>query len=685
MSLRRLHRHLGALLALAALAAFVSGAGLEAPSILPAAALLLLALVVDLPERWRVRAEVGWRVFATLLALRVAYHVAFVPADVVLPMVDLLLLLVLAEIYRAQDVGGEARLYALTFALLIASAAYRPGIVFGLAYVLFVTVLTLALIVAHLGRRAREQRTREPRLPPRFLRQSAGASAIVLLVSALVFLAFPRVSRGWGPRPEPPLRSVIGFSDRVSLLDHGGELHANPEVVLRVEFPTGPPPAGPLYFRGRSYDQFDGWSWARSPFLPTQWPELERWPQGRTEQLIYQRNLGDATVLFGLSPILRVESRSRIAPYRENNGDYNYRGSAEPVYHVTSARTQPHPDSLRVASGSAPRMLAAYRRLPPLSARMSALADSLVRGLPTDYDRAVAVRDWLRREFRYTVELPRTAQEAALEHFLFERRAGHCEYFSTAMVVLLRAAGVPARNVNGFLGGEWNEFGGYLTVTQNQAHSWAEVWFPGFGWVLFDPTPAGEVAGAAAVRPWWLPLRFLADGLEHRWGKWVLDFDLEDQARMARRAVGALEPRARRGGEAALPPTTLLLGALPIAVVVALWRARRANSARPGTARGATRAWLRLRRVYDRHGWDEPHLPALRFAARLEQHGAPGAAEVAAAARLYSHARFGPAGSGEADPREITRLARVARSALRRARHSRLQPGPLTAVRARRA
>src|SRR5690606_14829821 len=158
------------------------------------------------------------------------------------------------------------------------------------------------------------------------------------------------------------------------------------------------------------------------------------------------------------------------------------------------------PDSLRSAVGPAPRMLAAYRRLPPLSPRLRTLADSLVRGRATDYDRAVAVRDWLRSEFRYTVQLPASAGEAALDHFLFERRAGHCEYFSTAMAVLLRAAGVPARNVNGFLGGEWNEFGGYLSVTQNQAHSWVEVWFPAYGWVLFDPTPAGSVAGATAAR-----------------------------------------------------------------------------------------------------------------------------------------------------------------------------------------
>lgn len=666
MSLRSLHRRLGALLSLSALAAFVSGAGLEAPSILPAAALLLVALFVDVPERLRVRAEVGWRVLATLLALRAAYHAVLVPDDVVLPMVDLLLLLVLAEIYRAQDVGGEARLYALTFALLIASAAYRPGVVFGLAYVGYVMLLTLALIVSQVARQAREHHSREPRLPPGWLRHSAGASVIVLLVSALVFLAFPRVSRGWGPRPEAAVRSVIGFSDRVSLLDHGGELHANPEVVLRVEFPSGRPPTVPLYFRGRSYDQFDGWTWARSPYLPTQRPDAQRRSQGTTEQLIYQRNLGDTRVLFGLSPIVRVEPRSRIVPYRENNGDYAYRGSAEPVYQVRSARAPPHPDSLRAAAGPVPRGLGAYRRLPPLSPRVRALADSLIDGRTNDYDRAVAVRDWLRREFRYTVELPRSAREAGLEHFLFERRAGHCEYFSTAMAVLLRAAGVPTRNVNGFLGGDWNAFGGYLTVTQNQAHSWVEVWFPGIGWVLFDPTPSGAAAGAAADRSWWLPYRFLFDGLEHRWGKWVLDFDLEDQTRMARGASQLFGTgRDDEGGTPRLPWMTFVIAASVLVLTMALWRRRPPGPGRNPAARGAARAWLRLRRAYVRGGWGEPHLPALRFGAQLEERAAPGAADAAAAARLYSRLRFGPGPAEQDAHRALERHSRTALRALR--------------------
>ena len=145
-----------------------------------------------------------------------------------------------------------------------------------------------------------------------------------------------------------------------------------------------------------------------------------------------------------------------------------------------------------------------------------------------------AINDFFHTEFDYTLELLRSAREATLEYFLFERGEGHCEYFSTAMVILLRSLGIHAREVNGFLGGQWNDFGQYLAVTQNEAHTWVEVWFPGYGWIQFDPTPGGA-GTSAAVASWLWPGRFLFDGLQHRWNKWVLDYNLESQSGLFQR------------------------------------------------------------------------------------------------------------------------------------------------------
>src|SRR5204863_9121503 len=91
-------------------------------------------------------------------------------------------------------------------------------------------------------------------------------------------------------------------------------------------------------------------------------------------------------------------------------------------------------------------------------------------------------------KFRYTLELPSQRQKDPVAFFLFERKAGHCEYFASAMAILLREEGVPSRIVTGFRGGEWNELTGNFIVRAKDAHSWVEVYFPGVGWYAFDPT-----------------------------------------------------------------------------------------------------------------------------------------------------------------------------------------------------
>jgi transglutaminase-like putative cysteine protease len=491
------------------------------------------------------------------------------------------------------------------------------------------------------------------------------------------------------------VRSVAGFSDRVSLLEHGARIYSNPDVILRVEFPgrRGLPP-GPLYWRGRSYDRFDGWTWSRTPTRPHSLIDSRNWPAGRVEQLIYQTPIGAANVLFGLSPFLHAHPRSRIVAYAEPNGDFTYGGPGSPVYAAFSAAGEPAPWQLRRAlpfrdplAASYNRLAAIeqasvrpYLRLPLLSDRFQRLADSLAGPHANDYDRALAVRDFLSR-FRYTLELPATEREASLEHFLFERRAGHCEYFSTAMALLLRAAGVPTRNVNGFLGGEWNGFGDFLTVTQNQAHSWVEVWFAGYGWVRFDPTPAAaaDIAGLPAGAPWLTPLRHLFAGLEHRWGKWVLDYDLDDQSRLLARLSGrSRQPDSAPHGE--VPWRVLVAGLLTLLLISRFRGRRRGRHPHPVRRGNATvvREYLRLRRAYARAGYDAT-MPPLTFLEQLRRAHAPALADASEAIRLYARLRFGPPGGGTLERRQLRQHVSAARRQLWRERRAGSRPPPTAA------
>ncbi|HET9949066.1 MAG TPA: transglutaminaseTgpA domain-containing protein, partial [Longimicrobiales bacterium] len=532
MNLRRLHRRLAILMGLAGLLAFAGGAGFEPVSTALAGIALVTALF------WQPDAELSARLerfrlpLATLLVLCALLHVFVVREDVVIPVVDLLLLLLAAEALRSLDAPNDLRLYALSFALVLASTAYRPGVVFLVAFVSYVVLATLALMVGHVRRRAERHGVREVPLGRGLVATTGVLSGVVFAVALVVFVTFPRVSQGWAGRGETLATSIAGFSDEISLGAHGSTILPNPQIVLRVEFPGGPPAdVSGLHWRGRSYDRFDGVRWTRSADLPPSSPPLPwyraRWGGDVVEQRIYGSPL-DVRVLFALHPALDFDAEGAIQPLFDNAGDFFYWGSGTPVYSVTSSSSPPPADSLRTAERGFAPSERHYLQLPALDPRVAALADSLTRDYDNAYDKAVAIERWL-QGFRYTRELPATAAEATLEHFLFERRAGHCEYFSTAMVVLLRSVGIRARNVNGFLGGQWSSFGDYLVVTQNEAHSWVEVWFPGYGWVTFDPTPAGGGSGAGS-RAWFWPGRIFFDGLQHRWSKWVLDYGADEQA-----------------------------------------------------------------------------------------------------------------------------------------------------------
>ncbi|RMH17063.1 MAG: DUF3488 domain-containing protein [Gemmatimonadetes bacterium] len=665
-----LHRRLTVLMALAALLAFGGGAGVEPLSALMALAGLVTALFWQPDPRLSQRLEHVWLPLALLLVGRSLFHMFAVGGDVVVPVVDLLLLLMVAESLRSLDAPNDARIYALSFALLLAATAYRPGLVFALAFVAYVGLATASLFVGTARREAARHGAHDLTLDRRLVWRITAFSATSLVLAVAVFLTFPRVNRAWPGRGSVPAASIVGFADQVSIGEHGARIQPNPQIVLRVEFPDGRPPnVGSLYWRGRSYDRFDGVRWSRSRRLP---PSLGRdqwyasWGPGRMRQRIYATPL-DARVLFATHPALELTAEGdRIHPVFDNAGDFTYFGSGSLAYEAISVSSRPSAEALRAAVRGWVPARNHYTQLPPLDPRVARLADSLTAGLTSNYDRAVAIERFFHDTFDYTLDLPATAREATLEHFLFQRRAGHCEYFSTAMVVLLRSLGIAAREVNGFLGGQWNEFGGYLAVTQNEAHSWVEVWFPGQGWVPFDPTPAAR-GSAEARQTWYWPGKFLLDGLQHRWSKWILDYDIESQSALFQRLAGVLQQKGGSVRSEGMDGSGADLRWLwTLLIVSALWTAARWARAGDGGYTEPTRLYLRL--VAEARRADLP-AAALRAPAdlvdtlRAGRHPAARAAE-----RLvdyYQRARFGGVPPTDEELGEMRVAFDLARRALR--------------------
>jgi len=424
-----------------------------------------------------------------------------------------------------------------------------------------------------------------------------------------------------------------------------------------------------LHWRGRSYDHFDGVRWTRSRNLPpsagpAQWYR-ERWRAPLLEQRIYGAPL-DVRVLFSLHPVVDIDAENGIQPLFDNAGDFMYWGSGAPAYTAWSRSSDPGAEELRAAGNGYSPPARFFLQLPQdLDPRIGALADSLTEGMATRYDKAEAIRRHL-SSFAYTLELPATARETSLEYFLFERRAGHCEYFSTAMVTLLRAAGIEARNVNGFLGGEWSQFGDYLAVTQNQAHSWVEVWFPDFGWVTFDPTPGGAGVGER-VESWFWPGRIFFDALQHRWNKWVLDYDIETQSGIFQRWSHALS--AKDGGPVDGSPqgtssrTTPLWGTifLAFAILAGILWARRGLGARTQE----TRIYLKLRDVCERAGLKvTPGVTPLALLERIAERHTGATTSAERVVDLYLRARYGSEELGPSELREMNVALGTARKIL---------------------
>ncbi len=215
--------------------------------------------------------------------------------------------------------------------------------------------------------------------------------------------------------------------------------------------------------------------------------------------------------------------------YLDRYGAMRLPGTLKPgtVYSVVSSALVPDAQRLRAATGEFPRFIhERYLSLPPLPGRIRALAERLVADQPTTYDRVAAINRYLSTAYAYDLSIPPQRRPGdAVDYFLFEERRGYCEQFASALAVLLRSVGIPTRLVTGYTPGTLNPVTGLLEVRNSDAHAWVEVFFPGVGWVEFEPTPGfPDTAdlGGAVVRRWvWQDLlallRTRLGGLAARW------------------------------------------------------------------------------------------------------------------------------------------------------------------------
>jgi transglutaminase-like putative cysteine protease len=538
----------------------------------------------------------------------------------------------------------------------------------------------------------------------------AGSTVFVLLLSVPLFALLPRVrapfivGRGGG---SGAVQEAGGFSDAVSL-DSIDQIRTSRAVVIRVQFEGAarPQDSDPeIRFKAASYDRYEGGRWQRTPergqvtrlgagFVVAPGPP-RRWLHVWLQPL-HSRSLPlpmETTIVEPRVSSLTVDQAGAVSfPFIQfETREYRVGAGARPVLFGAPP-----------AGGAADPTL----DLAGLTPRMAALA-AKVAGKGPAAQRAARLEHHLSSTYAYTLNLGgRANDENPIDSFLFRYHSGQCEYFASAMVLMLRSQGIPARLITGFLGGELNPFEGYLILRDSNAHAWVEAYLGGRdGWRVYDPTPpAGRPAeGGTGV---WLLARQAWDFVQFRWDRYVLTYGIYDQLAffgqlrgLWHNLVGMFAPSHDESETAAVVNATT---GLPVAGPAAEpwtqrwrhWRAWRQLLLSPWfwlsvvlAAAVATYVWRRLnppldallayrrlRRLLARAGLPiAPSLPPLALHAQAIL-GFPAAAPaIRSIVSLYLQASFG---GRTLDPAELAAL----RDALREASAAIRSSAPLAAT-----
>ncbi|HET6889798.1 MAG TPA: DUF3488 and transglutaminase-like domain-containing protein [Pyrinomonadaceae bacterium] len=579
-------------------------------------------------------------------------------------------------------------LYLISFfeVLLAAGLSFSP--MFFLTFTLYLLCALSTIIAFEIHKARRRVKVAETRLlvPPdskvfrrlvhNRAKRSPEATRLPLIALSLLFLIFilalplflvaPRAGSATITRGGASLTNFIGFSESVTL-GEVGSLKQNNEIVMRIRIEGAGSEKRDFKWRGIALDEFTGRGWRKSAEArrsKQEFPERGFFRLGTTDalqrlttQTVFLEPISSA-VLFaapralaiqGDFPFIRVDAEGSIQS-RPHDSD-------RLIYKVVSDTSEPDPETLRRDTRPYTSETDRYRTLPrSLDPQIEAYTNAILVNAHARnrYDRVKAIETELRSNFGYTLER-KASGSTPLSDFLFNVREGHCEYFSTAMTVMVRTLGIPARVVNGFLPGEYNEAAGAYTVRQSDAHSWVEVYFPETdSWITFDPTPAAgrlepQRTGFTAT------IGKYAEALELMWYQYVVGYDKQEQRSLAtsfhnklfdfRRAVTRIVNSLQGKAPAVSPPLVfIVLIFLFVAFTVVGRRILRLGWRRGLAIRRRTQAsekiaiefYERLTELLAKRGMTRPE-----YQTPLEFATGSGVREAMMVTRVYNQVRFG--------------------------------------------
>ena len=485
-----------------------------------------------------------------------------------------------------------------------------------------------------------------------------------LPIAAALFVLFPRANGPLWGMPGDAQAGKTGLSESMAPGDIS-ELAQSDAVVMRVQFDGPAPLPSQMYWRGPTFGSFDGRTWRTTRYhAPAAAPQLtlDGGLAGRGQTTFaYKATVEPASHrwLIMLEMPLALpsidERRISISPTFDLVAD-------QPLTQRFQFDARARPDG-RFGLNETAESLSNWTLLPtgfnPRTRELAALLGAK-EGMRTAGDRVESALAWFRAgNFSYTLSPPPLGRDS-VDDFLFGARAGFCEHFSNAFVVLMRHMGVPSRVVTGYQGAEHNAAEGYWIVRQSDAHAWAEVWLEGVGWQRVDPTavvapdrvqrgsralrnPAAGVSDVGAIERWSDRFRLNLDAIAHGWNQWVLSYDRSKQMSLfSRLGIDFSDWREIAGAVAGI--MTLVIGAVALTTL------------RPGAPKDpAERCFDEFcQRVatlgLTRHPYETPNHFYARIEHLLDPPDSDRAQHIVAA---YNHVRYDP---GSEDRAALDRL-----------------------------
>lgn len=505
--------------------------------------------------------------YSTLTALLLGIGAVALYSNVALGRLDLVVaactfagLTTVARVLATPDEKTDGQVFLTSVLMVAGGAALSGDMLFAVALTAFavLTMLSLGMSVVERFAGAGEALPIRPAV-----RQLLIGATFALLGGALLFAFLPRFS--WNiaaRRATAGGRSVAGFSDRVTL-SGDGRIKTNPSIVARVQIQPDPGTAAlQTYWWGRTFDTFTGVEWQSPAARRPPRAEIGLPPRGGRH---YHQSI-ELLPAYGAKTLFALQWPVSFAQALAHTPDGNHRvwlielpgrevrieGSARSYsYQADSVEALEAPQSF-APQGPAPD----YLQLPAnFDRRIAALARVAAGQTAAPVQAAHNLEQYLKSNYRYTLELPGATSDPLVD-FLFVRKAGHCEQFATALTVMLRTLGIPARLATGFFGGE--RIGDHYVIRAGDAHAWTQLVLPNAQLISLDATPEASRGAQPAALIDWLVRAYETVG--ERWRSSVIDYSLQDQADLAQRLTalkGSPSPR-KTGLAVALAATALL-------------------------------------------------------------------------------------------------------------------------------